>query len=315
MKLSPAALDATYQGFQAKYDDALDKVRVYSPRFVETVKSTTGEEVYAFLDKQPKLREWVGHRRYNNLVTQAYKLANKKFESSYSVKAEDIEDDKLAMYAKAPRRVAAATAKWPDQRVKLAMQNGKTNICFDGKPFFSAAHYKNYGRKSGAQANLFTNRALNYTNMQYVIQQMMSIVGADGEPMEDFGDNLVLIVAPDNRDIALQLQKGDLVVRTGGQAGGTSGADNVGGAVRNVHEGSFDVVVWPSLANEGTTWYVADTDGEMPLIMQERVAPEFRPLTDIYSPRAVELDEFGFGVRARGESGYGPWWKMARCEA
>lgn len=58
----------------------------------------------------------------------------------------------------------------------------------------------------------------------------------------------------------------------------------------------------------GTPWYLVNLDGVLkPFILQQRTAPEFDELIDPKSDTVFTNDQFQFGVRYRGNFGYGFW--------
>ncbi len=69
----------------------------------------------------------------------------------------------------------------------------------------------------------------------------------------------------------------------------------------------------PELANQGTTWYLADTSRPIkPLIFQLRKAAQMVPLTQPTQENLWAQREYKWGVDSRGNSGYSLWFLMAR---
>ena len=63
-----------------------------------------------------------------------------------------------------------------------------------------------------------------------------------------------------------------------------------------------------SKGDEQSAWYLFDTSKALkPLIYQERQAPEFSSQTDASSESVFMEDNFRYGVRARGNVGFGFW--------
>jgi phage major head subunit gpT-like protein len=61
--------------------------------------STTKSNAYAWLDRFPGFREWVGDRVFNDVMSQKFVVDNRDFEASVSVGRNDIEDDQYGIYA------------------------------------------------------------------------------------------------------------------------------------------------------------------------------------------------------------------------
>lgn len=61
-------------------------------------------------------------------------------------------------------------------------------------------------------------------------------------------------------------------------------------------------------AGAGAAWYLLDTTRAIkPLIFQKRLPYELQQLTDSSDPNVFKNDEFLYGVRGRGNAGYGLW--------
>ena len=61
-------------------------------------------------------------------------------------------------------------------------------------------------------------------------------------------------------------------------------------------------------AGAGAAWYLLDTSRTIkPLIFQERMPYELQEMTDSSDSNVFKNDEFLYGVRARGNAGYGLW--------
>lgn len=79
--------------------------------------------------------------------------------------------------------------------------------------------------------------------------------------------------------------------------------------VNSKADGSGDDVDVSNLSKgEQSAWYLFDTSKALkPLIYQERQAPEFSSQTDASSESVFMEDNFRYGVRARGNVGFGFW--------
>jgi phage major head subunit gpT-like protein len=75
-------------------------------------------------------------------------------------------------------------------------------------------------------------------------------------------------------------------------------------------DGTGDAVATSNIvgAGTGTPWYLLNLDGVLrPLILQQRTAPEFDELSDTKSDNVFLNDQFLYGIRYRGNFGYGFW--------
>ena len=81
----------------------------------------------------------------------------------------------------------------------------------------------------------------------------------------------------------------------------------------NVLKGTADVLMLPELANEATTWYLADNSRPIKgLIWQLRRAVTMTQMTQPNDAGVFFQKEFVWGIDGRGEVSYGPWWLLQR---
>jgi phage major head subunit gpT-like protein len=260
-----------------------------------TINSTHKTEVNSFMKRLLGMREWIGPRVKQNLSNFEYLLTNKKYEDTLSVPVDDIADDSLGVYDIMFQEFGAAIAKWPDQLMKPTIQGGKVGTGFDGKPFFGTTHDLD---PAGNQSNLFTGTALSATNFNTVRSAMVSYTGEDGELLAAMPNTLV--VPPQLVNTAREIVNAGLV----------------GGGNTNTQQGAAQILEIPELANEPTVWYLMDLSSPVkPFIFQQRMAPQMVAKTDLSSENVFNDDELVWGAKARGTTGYGPWWLAARCEA
>lgn len=269
-----------------------------APRLVElatTVPSSTRTNTYGWMARLLKMRKWEGPRLIQNLNTHAYTLENEPYELTVGVDRDDIEDDQLGVYNPLFDELGRNSAKWPDQVLKLVLQLGITNLGFDSVAFFAATHPLN---PAGNQSNNFTTTALTPANFGIVRAAMMGYTGEDGEPLGVMPN--LLIVPPQLEDTA-----NTIVLAEFGAGGAT-----------NVQRNQARVLVIPELANQATTWYVADVSHAIKgLVWQLRKAPEFVSKTELTDDNVFFQKQFIWGVDARGVGGYGPWFLLARAIA
>lgn len=114
-----------------------------TPQYLEVameVPSTGAEEAYGWLKNLPRMREWLGDRVLNNLEMEDFRIKNKKFENTVTVKAEHIEDDKLGQYAKMFEMLGSESKSHPDELVFALLKAAFTTVCFDGQFFIDTDH-------------------------------------------------------------------------------------------------------------------------------------------------------------------------------
>lgn len=277
-------------------------------QWTQTVTSSGKSTIHGWMDKFPKLREWIGPRQVETIVAQVYQLTNKKFELTVGVSRTDIEDDLMNLYGPMAQMMGMQTAEWPDDQMTPVLEAGTTNTTFDGADFFSASHPIDTAGEttSSTQSNLFTTNAFNAANLATARSNMRLLKGRDNKPL---GMNLkAVMVPPQLEQSALQLANTEYIVAT-------FGVNSATGSQSNVLKGSFTPIVNAKLTSS-TTWYGFDNRWPIKgLIWQLRIAPEFTLKVNPDSENVFNDDEFLMGVRARGVGGYGLWFMACQNTA
>lgn len=319
--LTPAALATRWQAatvnFNTLFQQALLSVKPMWEKVAMKISSDTREEDFVWLDRLPQMREWLGPRQVNSLSARMQTLVNRKYEDTLSLKRTDLEDDKIGVYGPRVQMLAEQAGLLPDKLVADALTGGTSAVVYDNQNYFDASHPVNPDDPSvtgpagsATQANLLTGHGLNSDNLADAIQQMSAWVGSDGQPLEIVPN--LMVVPPQLRFTARRL----LQMETIGQDVLLSGPAHGAAGVSNVLQGSLDLMVWPRLGADATSWYVLCTTGAIkPLIFQERIPPEFAYLTKPDDYNVFMNDEFLYGTRSRGVAGYGPWFLALKCTA
>lgn len=295
MIVNSSTLQSLRTGFHSNFKSGYTSAATFYNKFTTTVPSSAAIETYGWMTQLASMREWIGPRLVKNLNEASYTLANKKFELTYGVGRDEIEDETLGIYSTLFQDMGDSAKRWPDQIVKTALQAGTSATTFDGVAFFASTHPLN---PAGNQSNNFTGTALSAPNYATTRAAMMAYTGADGEVMGVMPN--LLIVPP-------QLEA---------TARGILNAEFSGGGDTNVWRNSAELLVIPQLANAATTWYLADVSRPIkPLVFQQRKAPEFVSRTDLASDSVFHQNTFEFGVDSRGAAGYSLWFLMARAIA
>jgi len=221
-------LSNLFTGYKTSFQRGLDSKQPSQADVIATrVTSATKTENYSWLGQLPALREWIGPRQIQRFAAHAYALTNKRYELTWAVPIDDIEDDAVGAYATYSEGAGASLAMWPHQILFALFQTGDAVLCYDGQYFFDIDH-------------------------------------------------------PVGRDTPVS----------------TSNLLNDGGAMA------------------AHPWYLIDTTKIIkPMIWQLRKAPVMTSQTDLAASNVFELDEFRFGVKARGNAGFGLWQTALRNEA
>jgi len=139
--ITPALLEAVSKGFKTSFQAGFAGVTPLYTSLCTIVPSTSSEETYGWLGDIPKMREWVGDRLIHGLRAHGYSIKNRTFELTVGVKREDIEDDKLGIYAPRFELLGQAAAEHPDDLVFGELIPGAWSTpCYDGQYFFDTDH-------------------------------------------------------------------------------------------------------------------------------------------------------------------------------
>lgn len=302
-----AALDPFFLNLDTLYQQGYMEGESTYQQWAQTVTSSSNTTLHGWMDKFPKLREWVGPRVVQNIVAQNYSLTNKKFELTYAVDVDDISDDQYGLYAPAAQMMGMQAKEWPDDQMTPVVEAGFTETTFDGAAFFSASHPKDTSNAAaGTQSNLMTGSAFSPTTVATMRANFRLLVGRDLKPL---GMNLrAIMIAPGLEQSALQLANSEYIVSTFGVNAAT-------GSQTNVLKGSFTPIVNAKLTS-ATTWY--GIDNRWPIkgfIWQQRLAPQFAYKVSPESENVFNNDQYEFGVKARGVGGYGLWFMAFAAQA
>ncbi len=295
MLLTKTAIQALMVSFSMIYRSAWSETKEWGSTVATQVPSATKSNNYGWMARIPALREWLGPRVIQNLSTWSYTLENKPYELTVGVDRDDIEDDNLGVYNPLFAELGRAGRKWSDIQLKTVLQAGTSGLGFDGVAFFAATHALD---PAGNQSNNFTSTALTQANWSAKRAAMRAYTGEDGQPLGV--EPSMLLVPPQLEETAKEILVADRVA-TGGS---------------NMTQGDAQILVVPELANEGTTWYIADLSRPIkPLIWQLRRALNLVAMVNPDDMNVFLMKQLMWGLEGRGRAGYGPWFLMARCIA
>ncbi len=306
--LRSSTLDPFFLNLDTLYQQGYMEGESTYEQWAQTVNSTGKSTVHGWMDKFPKLREWIGPRLVETIVAQAYSLENKKFELTVGVSRTDIEDDLLHLYAPTAQMMGMQAKEWPDDQMTPTLEAGSSTVTFDGANFFSTSHPIDTAGEItvSTQSNLFTTLAFSAANLATARANMRNFKGRDNKPL---GMNLKAVMLPPALEQAgLQAANSEFIVATFGINAATGGQTNV-------LKGSFTPIVNAKLTS-ATTWYGFDNRWPVKaLIWQLRSAPEFALKVAPTDENVFNDDQYLMGVRARGVGGYGLYFMACQCTA
>ncbi|MEG1971315.1 MAG: Mu-like prophage major head subunit gpT family protein [Burkholderiaceae bacterium] len=155
MQINAANLKTLNIAFNAAFKDGQGQAASLYTQLATVVPSTTGAEEYAWLGQMPNMREWIGDRVVHGIAAHGYTIKNKPFELTIAVPRAAIEDDRYGVYSPMFTEMGRAVEAHPDQLIFDLLKDGDAELCYDGTPFFSAAHpVLNRSGKAGVQSNV-----------------------------------------------------------------------------------------------------------------------------------------------------------------
>lgn len=310
MQITPAILDAIFLSFNTQYQQAYDRAEPWWNKIAMEVPSTTRENRYGWMKLIPRMKEWVGERRINNLVARGYAIENKDWEVTIGISRNDIQDDQLGVYAPGVAMMGEQVRRHPDDLLTILLQSGTSLLGFDGLSFFNASHPVDTDNSAlGTYSNNLTSTALTAPNFSSARAAMMAFKGEDNKPLAVRPS--LLVVPPQLESAARQILNAEFIAPAA-----AFGMNAAGGYQTNVLKGSADLLVIPELANEATTWYLLDvTKPVKPFVYQNRKAPEFVALTSPTDENLFFRKEYIFGADSRDNVGYSLPFLAMRCIA
>lgn len=102
--------------------------------FATVVPSTTAVEVYPWLKQLAQLREWIGERVVHGLEGADFSIKNRKFELTYGINRDAIDDDTYGLYGPIFQEFGRSSAEHPN--VLTAEVLAANPKCYDGNPLF-----------------------------------------------------------------------------------------------------------------------------------------------------------------------------------
>ncbi len=300
MQLTPDIIDAIFINFRLDFQQAYERAAPWWNKVATLTNSTTRENRYAWMKLIARLRQWVGERKFNNLVSRGYAIVNLPFELSLEIDQDSIEDDQIGVYTPHMQMMGEQAARWPDDLMTTLIQGGLTGTAFDGQPFFDPSHPVDSDDSSkGTYANNFPNTPFSADSYAAVRAAMMSIKGEDNKPLAIMPN---LIICPPQLEVPIKrVLNGDMTAQTFSNGAGISAAAQVHNPLKNTAE----VLMIPELSNEGDTWYLADMSKPIrPFIFQQRKAPVLEQLISQTDANVFLHKKFWVGVQSRGAGGY-----------
>ena len=288
-------INALTTSLKKVFDAAFEAASSEWDQVAMEVPSSGASNTYAWIDKFPKLRKWIGDKVVKQLSAHAYTIINDDFEATVEIDRNDIEDDNLGIYKPQTQMAGESSKQWADELVFTTLTNGFDEKCYDGKTFYATNHEVGEGKNKKLVSNRL-NAPLSVDTLaaakaSYGAARTMlrSMKDEEGRPL-----NLkpsLLIVPPALEDIANALMT----------------VDRLEDGKPNPYKGTAKVLVVGWLKTD-TEWHLHDsTKPVKAIIFQPRKKPIFVQQTDTSSDAVFMRKKFKYGSEARGAAGYGLW--------
>ncbi len=255
------------------------------------VPSGSSQNDYSWLSNFPQMKKWIGDKNVKSLEAFNYSIVNDDFEATIEVDRNDIEDDQLGIYAPQAQMAGFSAKQLPDEIVMGLVNDGATNLCFDGQYFFDTDHPVADASVSNKGAVAFSIATLAAAKASYGLARtkMKQFKDDEGRPLNITPN--ILLVSPALEDDANSLMTND----------------RLEDGKPNPYKGTAEVVVDARITSD-TQWCLLDTTKPVkPFIYQERKKPVFVEQTDSQSDNVFNRKKFLFGAEARAAGGYGFW--------
>lgn len=306
----PYLRQAVYTSLDTKYLEIFQSTPSFADKIATRVNSTSRATRHAWLSQIGPLVEYVGEKPVEQVSARAYVITNKKYGKVLEIPEEDIDDDQIGIYGNLAGMLGAQAKKWPDDMIVSLLQTGKTQLAWDGQPFWNASHPVNIDKSSaGTFSNLRTAFPLTATNFETLWQQMGQFKLENGRFLPIMP--VATLVDPTNTIALRRILNSQLIGYSVPAGTGVGGA----AAVTNVLQGATQEITIPELGNEPGVWYmIGSLFGVNPFLYQVRKDPVTTPLTDAQSQNVFWHDKLEWGVKARGNAGFTFPFLAIRCE-
>jgi len=284
MPIEKAKLAAYDTGFRVLIKNGLAAGKPVYKSFVMETISTRGSETYGWSDTFPQLREWIGEREVLSLDTHSFTIKNKSFEGTVAIKESDLEDDEVGLFNVGLTSMGMQAAVHPDKLCFELLNNGFTNLCYDGKAFFATDHPKKEGQWSNKGVKKFSA-----TSYKAARANLRARTDRQGNKLDiQLGpENTFLIVNVGDEDKARELLTAEQI----------SGTTNT---MRNTA-----TLIVSSRVDDGKWFLLVDHMGLRSLVWQKRRDPRITIKGSPSDELVFWEGKAVYGVDYRGNAGYG----------
>lgn len=291
MLVNKANLTAVFINLKTTFNKAFDAAPSIWDRTAMMVPSGSSQNDYAWLDRFPKMREWIGDKVIKALKAHQYTITNKNWEATVSVLRDDIEDDNLGIYGPMAQDAGFSAKQWPDELVSDLKNDAFSGECYDGQYFYDDDH-----EMAGSSVSNLGTAALSAATTAGAAASYGAARTAIMQFTDD--DSRPLGLIPNLLEVPPALEATGRLLCYG---------DKLTDESPNPYKGTAELLVNPWLTST-TAWFLHVTNRPLkPFIFQQRKAPVFVEQTNMDSDDVFMRGEYKYGVESRGNAGYGLW--------
>ncbi len=278
-------------GFKATFANAFANSSPITDIVATRIQSDSPSETYNWFGEVPKMREWIGDRRFDELRAYAQTITNKDWANGIRIPANDIRDDKLGLVQPKINALASAAARHQEELVMnylILGAGGTLGLAYDGQFLIDTDHSDG---GSASQSNKGTS-ALDATTFGVAWQSMLSRTDENGEPIDIMPK--YLIYGPKLRTAVQDLIESSTLTN---------------GGVNPNYQSVTPVLSRRLVDTYDDYWFLIgeSASGMKPIILQEREPVEFIAQDEPDSEGYINRKEFRYGANWRGNAGYGMW--------
>lgn len=292
MLVNKESIASVFTGLKTLFNNALTAQTGQWQATAMEVQSDSAGEDYAWLSRFPKFKKWLGSKSVKNIAAKKYYVANEDWETTISVKRNDIEDDRLGLYRTQSQQAGESAAELHDIIVDGLKNGAFTQLCYDGQFYYDTDHPVGDASVSNklTVALSAATQAAAAASYGAARAAIMSFKDEEGMPLRLIPDTLE--VPPALETVARLLVESDKL------------ADDT----PNPYKGTAKVLVNPGLTST-TAWFLHVTSKQSvkPFIVQMRKRPVFVQQTGVDNDDTFDKGEYKFGAEARATGLYGYW--------
>lgn len=267
--------------------------------FIMETDSSADKEDYGWLGQAPSMNEWVDERKLKGLNEFDYQIPNKDYEATLSVDRNALMDDQLGNVRVRIDDLARKARIHPRKLFIEALEQGETELCYDGQPFFSASHQDS--EESGIQSNIVTGTGTTLAQLQEDIdtseEALLGFKDDTGEPWNEGDVQIGIVCHTSLKNKFIRLNTLDLIDNT-----------------TNSFKGRIQQITYSSRFSDKNDWYMGDiSTGMKGIIKQNRMDPVFDALEGD-SDNGFMRKKYLYGINYRVGFGYGLWQKMVKVK-